>query len=133
MAANIIEALEEENYQALTSLEIIEESDPRFYEQFYDKGHDLYITPLESANPYGSPRSLDEQKESLQVIVQEILKFWNKPKLSYARNLEKKCELEHEELKIHRIEEFRDGTSVETMHVVRLGEDAFFSWTYMIF
>jgi hypothetical protein len=122
--------LEKNDYHALTSLKIIEKSDPRFSEKLYDRGHDLYLTPLEFQSPYGGPSSLDEQQEDLQRTVQEILKFWKKPKISYSRNLEKKYELGHDELRIYRIETFRDSSiSEEIMYIVRLGENAFFSWT----
>jgi hypothetical protein len=133
MAENIIEVLERKDYQALTSLKIISESDPRFYTQFYDKGHDLYLTPLESAGlGQCGPGNLDEQLIDLQGTAREILEFWKKP--MRAQNLEKKYEMEHDELRIHRVETYRDGErAVETMYVVRLGEDEFFSWTRFIF
>jgi hypothetical protein len=82
--------LEKNDYRALTSLKIIEKSDPRFSQKLYDKGHDLYLTPLEFSNPYGGAVSLDEPLEDLQSTAQEMLKFWKKPKLSYSRNIEKK-------------------------------------------
>jgi len=121
--------LEKKDYRALTGLKIIEKSDPRFSIKLYDKGHDLYLTPLEFRYPYGGAVSLDAPLDDLQETAQEILKFWKKPKLSYSRNLEKKYELNHDELRIHRIETFGDfSVSEEIMCVVRLGEDSFFSW-----
>jgi len=125
---NFIDSLARKDYQVLTILKIVEKTDPRFFTKFYDKGHDRYITPLEAEMPYGSPCSIDEQQESIQVKAQQILEFWNKPKLSYTLSVEKKYELKDDELRIRRIEKFREGdSSIETMHVVRLGEDSFFS------
>lgn len=115
--------------RALTSLKIIEKSDPRFSQKLYDKSHDLYLTPLEFRSPYGGSGSLDEQQENLQATVQKILTFWKKTKLSYSRNLEKKYELEHDEFKIYRIETFGDfSVSEEVMSVMHVGDDLFFSW-----
>jgi hypothetical protein len=123
--------LEKKDYRALISLKIIEKSDPRFSQKLYDKGHDLYLTPLEFDNPYGGAVSLDEPLDDLQSTAQEILKFWKKPKLSYSRNLEKKYELGQDELRIQRIETFGDfSVSEEIMYIVRLGENAFFSWVH---
>lgn len=125
-----IQKLEKKDYDALTSLRIIKKNDPRFSRKLYDKGHDLYLTPLEFENPYGGPVNLDTRQDDLQETAQQILKFWEKPKVSYSRNLKKKYELDHDELRIYRIETFRDfSVSEEIMSVVRLGEESFFSWS----
>ena len=122
--------LEKKDYHALTNLKIIKKNDPRFSGKLYDKGYDLYLTPLEFENPYGGPVSLDACQDDIQEAAQKILKFLEKPKVSYSRNLDKKYELEHDELRIYRIETYRDfSVSEEIMSVVRLGEDSFFSWT----
>ena len=127
----LLQKLENKDYRVLTSLKIIEKSDPRFSQKLYDKGHDLYLTPLEFRNPYGSSGSLDEQQEDLQSTVQETLTFWKKPKLSYSLNLEKKYELEHDEFRLYRIERFRDfSVSEEVLYVVQVGEGLFFSWIH---
>lgn len=122
--------LENKDYQALTSLQIIEKSDPRFSQKLYNKDHDLFVTPLESENPYGGSSSLDGPQTSLHDMAQEILTFWRKPQLSYSRSLQIKPEQDPDELRILRIEAFRDFSVTEKiMYVVRLGDDSFFSWT----
>ncbi len=129
-----IQKLEKNDFRALTSLKKIEKSDSRFYTQYYDKAHDLNLTPLESAFPQSGPVSLDEQLKNIQETVQELLKFWNKPKISYSSSFEKLCALDDDEFRIHRIAGYSDGgRSVETMYVWRLGEDSFFSWARLMF
>ncbi len=131
--AQQIDELNGRNFQALTALEIISKNDPRLYNEYYDKAHDLFVTPLNPLGPCGTPQSLEEQQKDVQVAAQEIVNFWNRAKLSYAE-LEKKYEFLRDELRIHRIEKFSDGgISDEVMYVVRVGEDAFFWWTRVIF
>ena len=122
--------LETKDYTALTSLQIIEKSDPRFSRKLYDKDHDLFVTPLEAENPYGGSSSLAGPQTRLHDMAQEILTFWRKPQLSYSRSLDVKPEQDPDELRIRRIEAFRDLSVTEKiMYVVRLGDDSFFSWT----
>jgi len=125
-----VQKLENKDYHTLTNLKIIEKDDPRFSRKLYDKGHDLYLTPLEFENPYGGASSLNSLQENLQRTVQEILKFWKKPKQSYSVGFKRDYELNHDELRIRRIETFRDlSVNDSIMYVVRLGENSFFSWT----
>lgn len=127
----LIQRLEKKDYGDLTSLMIIKKNDPRFARKVYDKNHDLYLTPGECGDPYGGAETEAGYPLDIQLTVRNILKFWNKPKLSYSLKLEKKIELDLTELRIHTIETFRDRSVCETiMTVVRLGEDAFWSWTY---
>jgi hypothetical protein len=122
--------LENKDYSALTSLQIIEKSDPRFSRKLYDKDHDLFVTPLEAENPYGGSSSLAGPQTRLHDMSQEILTFWRKPQLSYSRSLQVKPEQDPDELRIRRTETFRDLSVTEKiMYVVRLGDDSYFSWT----
>ena len=122
--------LENKDYSALISLQIIEKSAPRFSQKLYDKDHDLFVTPLEAENPYGGSISLEGPQTSLHDIAQEILTFWRKPHLSYSQSLQVKPEQDPHELRILRTEVFRDLSVTEKiMYVVRLGDDSFFSWT----
>jgi hypothetical protein len=126
-----IRKLEKKDYNALTNLMIIKKNDARFSRKFYDKNHDLYLTPGECDNPYGGAVTEAGYPHDIQRTVQDILKFWNTPKLSYSLRLEKRYESNLDELRIYTTEIFRDGSICEkVMTVVRLGEDAFWSWTY---
>jgi hypothetical protein len=125
-----VHKFEEHDYQALTRLVIIPEDDPRFSRKLYDKNHDLYLTPGETENPYGGAKTDAGYPHDLQRTVQDILTFWNTPKLSYSRKLAKHYELDPDELRLFTIETFGDGSVCENiMYVVRLGDDAFWSWT----
>ncbi|TSA55577.1 hypothetical protein D4R42_05380 [bacterium] len=125
-----VQRLEKKDYHALTSLRIIKKNDSRFSRKLYDKNHDLYLTPGECGNPYGGAETEAGYPHDIQRTVQDLLKFWNTPKLSYSWKLEKKYQLDLDELRIYTIETFRDRSVCETiMYVVRLGEDAFWSWT----
>jgi len=126
-----IQKLEKKDYSALKNLKIIKKNDARFSRKFYDKNHDLYVTPGECDNPYGGAVTEAGYPHDMQRTVQDILGFWNKPKVSYSLRLEKKVESGLDELRIFATETFSDGSIVEkVMTVVRLGEDAFLSWTY---
>lgn len=126
-----IQRLENKDYTALTNLMMIKKNDSRFSRKFYDKNHDLYVTPGECDNPYGGAVTEAGYPHDIHRTVQDILKFWNTPKVSYSLRLEKKYESDLDELRIYTTEIFRDGSIVEkVMTVVRLGEDAFWSWTY---
>ena len=126
-----IQRLEKKDYDALTSLMIIKKNDPRFARKLYDKNHDLYLTPGECGAPYGGAETEAGYPHEIQRTVQDILKFWNTPKSGYLSKLEKKYALDLTELRIYTIETFGDRSVCETiMSVVRLGKDAFWSWTY---